>query len=198
MFKRVSLVFAALAVLLVVGCSKAPEMEMNNATTAMQAAQTSEAEQYAPDAYKMAQDTLAAANAAKTEQDSKFALFRSYGKSKEMFAAAQTLADKAKADADTEKERVRQEVTGMITETQAAIDAATAALAKAPRGKGSKADIEMIKNDLASVTTAFDQAKADFDSGKYLVAKTKLEAVKAKAESITNEIQTAAARKAGQ
>ncbi len=197
MFKRVSIVFAALAVLLVGGCSKAPEMEMNNATTSMQAAQTAEAEQYAPDAYKMAQDTLAAANAAKTEQDSKFSLFRSYGASKALFASAQTLADKAKADAEAEKERVHQEVTGMLTETQAAIDAATAALSKAPRGKGTKADIEMIKNDLAGVKTAFDDAKADFDGGKYLVAKTKLQTVKAKADSITNEIATAAARKAG-
>jgi len=197
MFKRVSIVFAVLALLFVVGCSKAPEVEMQSADTAMQAAQTAEADQYAPEAYRIASDTLEAAKAAKTEQDSKFALFRSYGKSKEMFVAAQALADKAAADAQAEKERVRVEVQDMMVKAQEAIDATTKALAKAPRGKGSKADIEMIKNDLNAVNAAFTEAKADFDGGKYLVAKGKVEAVIAKAQSLSTEIEAAAAKKAG-
>jgi hypothetical protein len=197
MIKRVSLFLAALALLSVIGCSKAPEVEMQNSQTAMQAAAGSEAEQYAPQAYQMAMDTLNAAKAAKEEQDSKFALFRSYEKSKNMFIAAQALAEKAKATAEQEKERVRLEVTDLMTKVQAAIDGATKALETAPKGKGSKADIELIKNDLASVNAGFADAKADFDAGKYLVAKTKYEAVMAKAQNIVSEIEAAKAKKAG-
>lgn len=197
MFKRVSIVMAALALLFVAGCSKAPEVEMKNADAAMQAAVTAEAEQYAPEAYRIAMDTLNAAKAAKTEQDSKFALFRSYGKSKQSFISAVALAEKASADAATEKERVRLEVMDLITKTQAVIDSATVALEKAPRGKGSKADLEMIGNDLASTTSAFAAAKADFDGGKFLAAKAKLEAVQSKARSIIAEIEAAKAKKAG-
>ena len=197
MFKRVSIILAALALFLVAGCSKAPEAEMQNADTAVQAAVTAEAEQYAPQSYQIAMDTLNAAKAAKTEQDSKFALFRSYGKSKQMFIAAQALSEKATTDAQAEKERVRQEVMGMMTQVQAVIDNATVALAKAPRGKGSKADIELIKADLDAVNSGFAAAKADFDGGKFLAAKAKFEAVANKAQGIIAQIEAAKAKKAG-
>ena len=85
----------------------------------------------------------------------------------------------------------------MMTNAQAAIDAATVALKKAPRGKGSKADIEMIRNDLTAVNTAFAEAKAEFDAGKFLASKAKLESVMAKAQAIISEIEQAKAKKMG-
>jgi hypothetical protein len=198
MLKRISLVLAVLALLAIAGCSKAPEVEMQAANAALDAAKTAEAPDYAPDAFRTASDTLNAATAAKQEQDSKFALFRSYGKSKEMFISAKALADNAATQAAQEKERVRQEVMALITAAQAAVDSANAVLKKAPIGKGNKAEIELIKNDLAGNQAAFDEAKNDFNAGKYKVAKAKIEAVKAKAESIINEIAMAAAKKKGQ
>jgi len=195
MIQRVALVLAAFALLVIAGCSKAPEAEMQAASNAINAARTAEAEQYVPNAFRMASDTLNAAMAAKQEQDSKFALFRSYGKSKEMFVRAQALADDATAKAAEEKERVRLEVTNLITEAQAALDAANAAFAKAPKGKGNKAELELIKADLASVAAQFEEAKNDFTAGKFLTAKSKIQAVMQKATGITNEIATAAGMK---
>lgn len=198
MFKRVSLALAALFLLaLIAGCSKAPEAEMAAANQAIEAARTAEAEAYAPAAWRTAQDTLQAANAAKTEQDGKFALFRSYGKSKDMFVAAQRLAGAASATAETEKEKVKQEVIGLMEQAKAGIDAATAALAKAPKGKDTKAELELIKADLDGLTPAYADAEADFNSGKYLTARTKMQGVIQKAQSITDEIAAAAAKKAG-
>jgi hypothetical protein len=199
MTKRVVTTLAVLAMmlLLVAGCSKPPEAEMQAAQVAIDAARTAEAEQYSPASWRTAQDTLNAANAAKQEQDSKFALFRSYGASKDMFVRAQALAEKASADAAAEKERMRVEVEGMLGQAQAALDAANQALAKAPVGKGNKADIELIKNDLNGVGLAFEDAKADFAAGKYISAKSKVEGVMSNVERITNEIATAAAKKAG-
>ncbi|HWR82712.1 MAG TPA: hypothetical protein VN285_05375 [Candidatus Deferrimicrobium sp.] len=195
MFKRTSVLLLGLAVILLVGCSKAPEMEMQAADAAMQSARTAEAEQYAPQAYRVAMDTLNAAKAAKQEQDSKFALFRSYGKSKQGFISAQALLESAKTEAEQEKERVRLEVMDLMTRVQASIDSATAALASAPKGKGSKADIEMIQNDLNSVNASFAAAKVDFEAGKFLVAKSKFETVMAGAQRIVTEIEAAKARK---
>ena len=198
MFKRVSLALAALFLLaLIAGCSKAPEAEMQAANQAIEAARTAEAEAYAPAAWRTAQDTLQAATAAKTEQDGKFALFRSYGKSKEMFVAAQQLANAASAASETEKEKVKQEVIGLLSQAKAGIDAATAALAKAPKGKDTKAELELIKADLDGLTPAYADAEADFNSGKYLTARTKVQGVIQKAQSIVDEIAAAAARKAG-
>ncbi|KPJ65284.1 hypothetical protein AMJ44_10600 [candidate division WOR-1 bacterium DG_54_3] len=195
MFKRIAVIFAIFALLTIVGCGKAPEEEIQKANSAMEAARTTEAEDYAPDLYQMAIDTLNAAKAAKQEADGKFALFRSYGKAEELYVRAEALANQAATEAQSEKERVRAEVTGLLAQAKALLDSANVALSKAPRGKGTKADIELIKNDLAAATSAYDEAKADFDVGKYAVAKTKLEAAMQKARSISEEIAKAAAKK---
>jgi hypothetical protein len=198
MLKRFALILAALTLLaLMVGCSKPPEAEMQRANTAMSAAQTAEAETYVADSYRTAMDTLNAANAAKQEQDSKFALFRSYGKSKEMFVKAEEMFTNVATEAATEKERVHQEVLQKLADAKAAIDSASAALTKAPRGKGSKADIELIKSELTNVQAAYTDAETDVNSGKYMVAKGKIESVMQRAHGIVDEIATAAAKKAG-
>lgn len=197
MFKHILVVFAVIALLAFSGCGKAPEQEMQTAKTALDEAEKAETEIYASDAYRMAMDTLNAAMAAKEEADSKFALFRSYGKSKELFVRAEALANEAQASAQAEKEHVQDEVTSMVAEAKGALDAATEALAKAPRGKGSKADIELIKHDLDAANVAFQEARADLDGGRYMAAKTKLQAVMQKAQSISEEIAKAAAKKSG-
>jgi len=196
MFKRFILVLAALTLLaLMIGCSKAPEAEMQSAEAALEAAGVAEAEVYVPDSYRAAMDTLNAARAGKQEQDSKFALFRSYGKSKEMFVRAEEMFTNAATEAAAEKERVRLEVTQMLDVAKAVVDSAATALKKAPKGKGSKADIELITNDLTAVQSALADAETDIGSGKFMVAKSKLENVVQKAHSIMEEIAAAIARK---
>lgn len=197
MFKRVTLALLALMLLALVGCSKAPEAEMTAASASFDAARAAEAEAYAPESFRTAQDTLNAAQAAKTEQDGKFALFRSYGKSKEMFVRAQALAEKASTDAASEKERVKAEVMVLMADAKAAIDSAAAAVAKAPKGKDTKAEIELIKGSLDALTPAYTDAEMEFNNGKYLTAKTKFEGVMNQAKSIQDEIAAAVARKAG-
>jgi hypothetical protein len=199
MTKRIALILATLALLaFIVGCSKAPEAEMQRANTAMEAAKTAEAETYAQGSYAAAMDTLNAANAAKQEQDSKFALFRSYGKSKEMYVKSEEMFNASASEAATEKEKVKQQVQTSLAEAKAVLDSAATALKKAPRGKGSKADIALIQSDLDNANTQYTDAETDFNNGKYMVAKGKVEAVIASAHKIMDEISTAATKKAGQ
>lgn len=196
MSKRLSVIVLASFVLLVLaGCSKPPEMEMQKANGAFDAAKAAEAEAYVPDAYRAAMDTLNAAMAMKQEQDGKFALFRSYGKSKALFIKAEEMANQVTTQAAAEKERVKAEVTNLMTEAKAALDSAEMALKKAPRGKGSKADIELIEADLTAAKTAFGDANNDFAAGKYLVARSKVQTVIEKARSIQSEIAMAAQKK---
>ena len=198
MLKRIALIFAALTLLaIMVGCGKAPEAEMQNANAAMEAAKMAEAETYAGELFNAAQDTLNSAMAAKQEQDSKFALFRSYGKAKEGFVAAEQMFNNAATEAAAEKERVRVQVEQMMVEVKAVVDSAVMALQKAPRGKGSKADIELIKTDLAAVQAQLVEAEADFATGKFMAVKSKLEAVAQKARAIIDEIAVASGKKVG-
>lgn len=197
MSKRLSIiVLAGLVLLSLVGCGKPPEAEMQKANASMDAAKAAEAEQYVPDSYRTAMDTLNAAMAEKQQQDSKFALFRSYGKAKGLYIKADSLAAKAASDAAAEKERVKAQVSDMLAQAKAAIDSANAALAKAPRGKGSKADIELMKSDIAGAQTGYDDAMNDFNAGKYLQARTKVQAVVERANKVSADIATAFAKKA--
>lgn len=186
---------ALVVVILVSGCSKSPEQEMQAATAAIEAAKTAEAELYAQDAYAIAQDTLNAAIAAKGEQDGKFGLFRSYGKSKNLFLRAQALAEEATVAANTEKENYRAEVATLMDKAQRHLASADSALAKAPVGKGSKADIELIKGDLAAAKTAFEDARRENEAGRFVTAKAKLEMVIQRSQAISTEIAAASRKK---
>ena len=198
MSKRLTIiVLAGLVLLSLVGCSKPPEAEMQKANATMDAARAAEAEQYVPASYRAAMDTLTAAMAAKQEAHAKFALFRSYGKSKVLFIKADSLAAKATSDAAAEKELVKAQVSDMLAQAKAAIDSANAALAKAPRGKGSKADIELMKSDITAAQAGYDDAMNDFTAGKYLQARTKVQAVIDKANKVSADIATAFAKKTG-
>ncbi|MCX6641586.1 MAG: hypothetical protein NTW14_14060 [bacterium] len=198
MSKRLSvIVLAAFVLITLAGCSKPPEMEMQAANAAFDAARTAEAEQYVADSYRAAMDSLNAANAMKQEQDAKFALFRSYGKSKALFVKAEAMAKQVGIDAAAEKERVKAQVTELMAQVRTALDAAKTAIDKAPKGKGSKADIEMFKNDHAAAEAGYTDAMNDFNAGKYLVAKSKLEAVNEKAKKIEEDIALATAKKTG-
>jgi len=191
MAKYAKLFSVVLMLLVLAGCSKPPEMEMQAANAAIDQAKAAEAEAYVPKAYRTLTDSLNAANAAKVEQDGKFVLFRSYKRSKEMFVNAEALAKKVAADAGAEKARVKAEVEGLLGTTKAMLDSADVAVKKAPVGKGNKADIELIKNDLASAVAAYDDAQNEFNNGKYLVARTKISSVAQKTQGILNELQTA-------
>jgi len=195
MFKRVALVLVALALLAFVGCAKAPEAEMQKANSAIEAARTAEAETYAPESFRVANDTINAAMAAKQEADGKFSLFRSYTKAKEMFVRADELANKAAADAATEKENVRIQVGQKLLDVKAVLDSAQVALNKAPRGKGTKADIALFKSDLDAAGAAYAEADADYAGGKYMIARTKLDGVLERARAVMQQIEVAKAKK---
>ena len=191
MSKRVLSFLLAPAFLLVIGCSSSPTTEMASTETAIQTAINAEADQYVPEIYQKALDSLNAAKVEIQNQDGKFALLRSYGDSRDKLAAAQKLAEDAAAEAAVAKERVRSEVEALMVQADTAIAAATKALASAPKGKGTKADLQMIKADIDGLKTTFTEAGTEFGNGKFLVAKSKLEVVIDKAGSIMGEIEKA-------
>jgi len=195
MSRKQGMAVVALAALVMAGCGKAPEVEMQAAQEAMQSAKATDASEYAPEAMRMAEDTLNAALAAQAEQDNKMALLRSYGATKALYVSAKNLTDQAVAQAATEKENVRGTTAALLSQVQSAVDSATAALAKAPTGKDTKAELALLKNDLASITAVQQEAQAEFDAGQFKSAQAKLEAVLAKARSLTAEVQAAAAKR---
>jgi sRNA-binding protein len=77
------------------------------------------------------------------------------------------------------------------------VTAAREALTKAPKGKGSAADLAAMTGDVDAAAKTIEEAKADVTAEKYLDAKTKAETAKAQAEKVTADIQAAIDLKKG-
>jgi hypothetical protein len=173
------------------GCAKAPQMEIDAARAALEAAKAAEAAEYAPRALATANDAINTMDAELQAQQKKFALFRSYKKAKEMCAAAKTAGDQAAQTAAAEKEKARQEATNLINTAKTTLEEVKAMLAKAPRGKGSQADIKALESDLAGAEMQLVEVENVFASGKYLQAKAKANSVIGQIGNVKTAIEAA-------
>jgi hypothetical protein len=197
---RKMMVVLPLVVVLVmlVGCQKPPQQDIDAAKTSLDGARSAEATDYAPDSLKAAEDSQAQLDAELKAQEQKFALFRSYKKATELAQATKAAGEKAAADAKAKKEEVKGEAQALITDATTALTDAKALLEKAPKGKGTQADIEAMKADLAGVESSLTEAQNSFNAEKYLDAKSKAEAAKTQAGNVKMAIEQAIeAKKAG-
>jgi len=191
--KRMLLGLPALAgiALLTVSCAKEPTEAITAVHTAMDAARAAQASDYAPASFSAAEAALANLEAELKVQNDKFALTRSYSKAAEFATAAKAAADKAAADAVTGKEAMKAEVTTLIAGVRTEVDATKKLLDKAPKGKGSAADIAAMKSDVAGVETSLGEMDAAMTAGRYKDAKAKADAAKASLDKITADVQAA-------
>ena len=70
-------------------------------------------------------------------------------------------------------------------------------LDKAPKGKGSAADIEAMKGDLATAGTAITDAEAALTAERFVDAKAKAESAKATATTVKTAVEAAMAARKG-
>ena len=190
------LLLSLVALVVVAGCAKAPEAEMQAAQTAMNDAKSAEAATYATKEMDAAEDTLAAAQAEIEKQNSKFALFRNYKEATRLMTVAQGLAESAKQTAGVEKEKARVEAEGLYTQLSAAIDSTRALMEKAPRDKEGKKIMAMITTDLDAAAASLPNVRAMIDKGDYRGAIQEANASMQKVESLRSEIQGAIDKKA--
>lgn len=192
--RKVTVFMSALLLVLALGaCASKPEAEIAAATKAVEDARAAEADVYAATEFQAAADSLAAAEAEITAADEQFALTRSYEKATELLKKATTEAQAAASAAVTNKEVVKQEAEAALTDAQAAIQTAKDMLAKAPKGKGTKADLEAMQGDLAGIETACAQAEQTLSAGKYMDARDQLKNVISQAQSISSQVEAAIA-----
>ncbi len=176
---------------LVASCAKAPQEQVEAARASLKAAQDAEAGTYAKDAMANAEQQMAALDEEMKAQQGKFALFRSYGKTKEMAAAAQAAADSAKGAAQEGKARARDEASMAINDAKAISDSTETMLAHAPVGKGSMTDIQAMKQDMATIKMNLSEADSAFAAEQYNEAKAKADAARSAAQTIQQSITQA-------
>lgn len=173
-------------------CAKAPTEELAAAQAAITAAANEGATKYAVEDLKKVNDEVAAAQAAIKEQEGKF--FKNYDKAKEIIAKAKADADALKASIPARKEAAKNAALAAQTAAAASVDNAKKLLAKAPRGKGSQADLAAFGADIKGLEAALAEVQALVGSEDFLPAAEKANDVKAKADQISAQIEAAMAK----
>jgi len=183
--------YGVLLMFILAGCAKQPTEDINTAQKAVEAARAAGGEKYIPEDSKKVDDNLAAALNEIKAQDSKFALSRNYDKAKQMLAQVKADAEKVKTDVPSKKEEAKKNALAGQEAARASVKEAKALLAKAPMGKGARADIEALKGDIKGLEDSVPELQQLIDKEDYVVATDKAKAIKEKADGVSNQIKEA-------
>jgi len=193
----VGVLVLALAVL-AVGCAKPPQQELDGAKAAMTSAEQAEAPKYAPDAWDKAQQAMNAVNAELEAQNAKFALFRSYTKTKQLIVDATNAANEAQTAAVAGKEKAMNEAQAAIDAVKGALDGAQAALSDLEKcrrkPKDLRKDLELMKGNLDGYASQLPDIEGAFAREDYFGAKAQAESLKGQVDAMTTELVEAKAK----
>ena len=182
----------ALALTLMVmlaACAKQPTQEMDAAKAAVDSAIAAGGDKYAKEEVKGLNDELTAATDEIKVQDGKF--FKNYDKATEILAKVKANADTLTTEIPAKKEKAKTDAQAAIDAAKTAVNDAKALLAKAPRGKGTKADIEALKADVAGLEASIKKAEGLMGTEDYMAATDKANGVKDKAAEVSGQISQA-------
>lgn len=176
-------VFGVIIIIIAViaSCAKPPEQEMAAAKAAVDSAKSVEADRYAPDLFNQAKTKL---NAGLSEVTNK-----NYEEAAKMLVDAKNTAKQAADAVPGKKEEMKAQTESLLEQIPAAVDNARKAWRKAPRGKGTRETLQMIKDEISAQEAAVDQVKQTLESGDMLTAKQQAQAIIDKLASITQELQ---------
>lgn len=189
------LTLALALVLVFTSCAKQPTQMMDQAKAAIQSVIDAKGGIYAKDELNKLQGDLQAAMDAVTAQAKKF--FKKYGPAKEMLTKVIADADSVKALIPGRIAEAKAAAETAMNEAKTAMAEAAALLEKAPKGKGTKADIEAMKADLAGLDTAMADVTGALAAEDYFGAKDKAAVIKEKAAGIIEQINAAIAKVKG-
>jgi hypothetical protein len=178
----------AIAMFVFSGCAKVPQVEIDNANVAIQAAQAAGADIYVPEAYAALQDSFNVANQSIEAKKSK--LFKSYKKEKAQLVAVVTLGSDVKAKTAARIEELKAEIQTTLTEVGTIVEASKALIAQAPRGKEGTTALVAIKADIATIETSVAEVQAAVGTETFIATLDKAKAVRDQANSIKTELET--------
>jgi hypothetical protein len=189
--------YGLLVMLFLVGCAKQPKENIDAAQKAIEEGKAAGSEKYSPvDAKKVNENLAAALNEIKAQED-KFSLLRNYDKAKEMLAKVKSDAEKVKVDIAAKKEEAKKNALAGQEMALSSVKEAKALLAKAPMGKGARADIEALKGDLKGIEDGLPELQQLIDKEDYLAASDKAKAMTEKADGVANQVKEAMSKVKG-
>jgi hypothetical protein len=182
-------------IVLIAGCSKVPQAELDAANTAIEAARTAGADLYFPDVYTALQDSMKVITEKIEMQKTK--MFRKYGEVKEKLNALAVLADSIAKQTEVRINEVKTEIQKTLAEVKTIINENKQLITKAPKGKGGSAALLDIKNENSAIEVSLDEASKLFEANEYITSFDKVKAAKKEATAINTELKEVIAKYSG-
>lgn len=196
--KKVLFISALIAgVFVLVGCAAEPTEKITAANDAYQRASAPEVAEYAPDSVNAATEVKSKLDAELHAQNDKLGIFRKYDQTAELAAQLKSTSESAVTSANTAKEKARTEASAAIADARRAVEEARSLLAEAPAGKGTQADVVLLKSDLDGVDSSLKGADDDLQAGRYKEARSKADTARQSAEDVKNQVLAAKKARTG-
>jgi hypothetical protein len=194
--KRIVTLLLAPALLLAVGCGKAPTDKMAETEKSVLDAKLAGASAYLPEDFAKLEGMLSTAKKEIEDQNTKFMLFRDYGKAEQLLASVQAEAPKLIEQTAKKKEEAKEAALKAHDAAKEAVKLAQALVARAPVGKD-RAAVEAIRNDSKALTASLNEVQLAIDAEDYLTAQAKAKAAQDKSHALATEVKGALAKVGG-
>jgi hypothetical protein len=165
MRRWVILALLILAAVVLVGCAKPPADVVQQARSALQAAEAAGAPEHAPAAWDRAKQAAERLEAELARQEHRWKLLRRYGLARSLAEQAATAAKQALAEASTKSSQLRAEIGKTIEDLKGLLLSARSQLSRLPGSAG--VDRVQLRSSLDAAGRALDQAQADMDGGRF-------------------------------
>ncbi len=161
--KRFGLIALVIVMAIVVtGCGKPPQTQIQQATAALQAAEAAGAPKYAPDSWSRAQQAMDRLKAEVAAQNKQFSLFRNYSRARALAADAIRAANQAASDAQSQQ-KLATDAAALVADVRRMFDSARGQLAALPRIR----DAANLRAVLNGASQQIDRARADLAAGRF-------------------------------
>jgi len=181
------IILVALLGAFLIGCGEVPQQAIDEAKAELDAAKSAEADRYVPDMYNAANKSYQDAMAIVEKE--KEAMFSNYDEALPLLQAAKENATNAKNAVEGAKATVKGEVEGMLAQIPDEIKAARQLWKKAPRGKGTKEALAMMKQEIDDAEASVAKVNATMESGDYLAARQQAQQLMSKIKQLQAELQ---------
>ena len=178
-------------------CGQVPTENIDAARAALDTVPAEEAQAFAPAELQAAQAAREALDAEIAAQQGRFAPLRRYDRTTELAGEAERAAAAVIQAATLEKERVREEVAVAVAAARTTLTDAGFMLDAAPAGKGSTADIAVMRADLDAALLSLAEADADLQAERFDDARARAEAANTVGIEVRGAVEQAQALVAG-
>lgn len=178
-------------------CARTSEERATAITRLLDEARSFQAERYAPEAFARAEDLLSRARCELAVQRDKPWFLNRRRKARRLLRESEAAASLVRAEATAAIVRARQEATRELIVARAALDQASEAYWRSPRGKDTRSDLERMRSDLDALLRSLNEAEVALEQGDFLISGRLAADVATRAGRVAKTIDRATAYRMG-